>query len=141
MQSSIVQLYNMKILADTNVFLAVVLNEPEKRWILEVTRDAELVAPEVLPYEIGNALSAIVKRKGLGSEKALEIEAQVTGIPVSLQSVDIHAALEIAVNHNIYAYDAYFLHCAKAFNCALLTLDRQMLRVARALGIRCLESS
>jgi len=119
----------------------VVLNEPEKHWILEVTRGAELLAPEVLPYEIGNALSAIVKRNGLAPEKALEIEARAASIPVSLQATDVHAALDIAVRHDIYAYDAYFLRCAQALNCALLTLDRRMRRVAGALGIRCLERS
>ena len=60
----------MRVLADTNVFLAVALNEPEKLWLLQLTQGVELVAPAVLPYELGNALSALVKRKRLTAGEA-----------------------------------------------------------------------
>ncbi len=53
----------MDIISDTNIFLAVALNEPEKDSIIELTFDTAAVAPEILPYEIGNALSAMIKRK------------------------------------------------------------------------------
>ena len=57
----------MKIIADTNIFLAVVLEEPEKGRIIQLTAGHELAAPEILPYEIGNALTALVKRKVLNA--------------------------------------------------------------------------
>jgi hypothetical protein len=47
----------MKIIADTNTFLAVALNEPEKPEIIRLTTGYDLVAPLILPFEIGNALS------------------------------------------------------------------------------------
>jgi len=50
----------MKIVADTNTFIAVALEEPEKRQIIQFTVGKELVAPEVLPFEVGNALTAMV---------------------------------------------------------------------------------
>ena len=37
------------IIADANVYLAVILNEPEKQAIIENTRGIELISPEVLP--------------------------------------------------------------------------------------------
>ncbi len=49
--------------SDTNLFLAVALNEPEKTRIIQLTSNKNAVAPEILPYEIGNALSAMIKRK------------------------------------------------------------------------------
>lgn len=130
----------MKLVADTNIFLAVVLNESQKSWILEVTRDAELVAPAVLPYECGNALSAIVKRRGLTTSQALAAHRLLDRIPVALAMTDVHGALKLALEHGIYAYDAYFLRCAQVLHCPLLTLDRNMRNTARALGIRCLEA-
>jgi len=39
----------MKLVADTNIFLAVALEEPEKEWIVRVTAGADIVAPEFLP--------------------------------------------------------------------------------------------
>jgi spore coat polysaccharide biosynthesis protein SpsF (cytidylyltransferase family) len=38
----------MKIIADTNTFIAVALNEPEKDLIIRLTGSCDLVSPEVL---------------------------------------------------------------------------------------------
>lgn len=70
---------------------------------------------------------------------ALKAE-QVTGlIQVRLVNVDIHASLKIATEQNIYAYDAYFLQCAKMYSLQLLTLDKRMEQVATKLGIQVLD--
>ena len=53
----------MDIITDTNIFLAIALNEPEKEQIIQLTSGVNIIAPEILPYEIGNALSAMIKRK------------------------------------------------------------------------------
>lgn len=129
----------MDIVADTNIFVAVVLNEPEKARIIRLTSAASAMAPEILPYEIGNALSAMVKRRKLSEVEALEAEKSAGRIAVRLVSVDVQASLEIALAHNIYAYDAYFLLCARMFSRPLLTLDRRMKHVAGQLGIKVLE--
>ena len=129
----------MDIIVDTNIFLAVALNEPEKDQIIQLTAAASAMAPEILPYEIGNALSAMVKRRKLTKAEALAAEESTRDIPVRLVSVDIQAALQIAVAQNIYAYDAYFLQCARIYSHPLLTLDRGMKQVANHLGIKVLE--
>lgn len=129
----------MNIVTDTNIFLAVALNEPERGRIVAVTAGASALAPEILPYEVGNALSAMVKRGKLTEPEALEAERSVGQIPVRLVSADIHGSLQLALEHDIYAYDAYFLHCAQVLSCPLLTLDRRMRQVADRLGIKVLE--
>jgi predicted nucleic acid-binding protein len=129
----------MDIVTDTSIFLAVALNEPEKSGIVQLTTDASITAPEILPYEIGNALSAMVKRKKLTEAEALKAEKATGQIPVRLVGVDIRAALKIAVEQNIYAYDAYFLQCARVYSLPLLTLDKRMKQVAVELGIQVLE--
>lgn len=129
----------MEIVVDTNVFLAVALNESSKGRIVEVTAEADAVAPEILPYEIGNALSAIVKRRQVSVAVALEAEKRALQIPVRLLPVDIGESLAVACKHGIYAYDAYFLQCARRHSLPLLTLDRQMQRVAKTLSISLVE--
>ncbi len=74
----------MDIVADTSIFLAVALNEPEKNGIIQLTTDASITAPEILPYEIGNALSAMLKRKKLTEAEALRAEKATGQIPVRL---------------------------------------------------------
>ena len=60
-------------------------------------------------------------------------------IPVELRSVDMRAALAVAAEQNIYAYDAYFLECALALRCPLLTLDRRLGAVARDINVHVVE--
>jgi predicted nucleic acid-binding protein len=129
----------MKIVADTNTFIAVALNEPEKETIIRLTEGHNLAAPEVLPFEIGNALSAMLKRKVLKTDEMISVWEVVRQIPVELQVVNIRSALEIASQFGIYAYDAYFLECAASSRSPLLCLDRGMKRVALDMGIKVLE--
>jgi len=98
----------MKIIADTNTFLAVALNEPEKDKIIRLTEDHELIAADVLPFEIGNALTAMMKKGVLKPDEVASAWEVVQQIPVDLRHTDIKAALFIAARYNIYAYDAYF---------------------------------
>lgn len=125
----------MHILADTNILLAVVLDEPERQRIVELTVGAEVFAPEILPYEIGNALSALVKRGRLTGGQAMAALAAARRIPVRLVAVDVAGALQLATECGIYAYDAYVLQCARALSYPLLTLDTRMRQVAAELKI------
>ena len=129
----------MNIVSDTNIFLAVVLEEPEKESIIQLTSETSAVSPEILPYEFGNALTAMVKRKQLSHKEALAAYDAVSSIPVRLVSVDIQQALKLALEYNIYAYDAYFLQCAKQLSSPLITLDKRMKQVAREMKIELVE--
>jgi len=129
----------MDIVTDTHLFLAVALNEPEKTRIVQLTSNSNAIAPEILPYEIGNALSAMIKRKQITHDEALSAFEIASKIPVRLVSIDILKALELALEFNIYAYDAYFLQCAKSLSYPLFTLDKRMKQVAMNLNIEVLE--
>ena len=129
----------MSIIADTNIFLAVALNEPEKEPIIEITSGALLIAPESLPFEIGNALSAMIKRRQITKQEALAAENFTHSIQVRLVPVEIQSCLQLAIKKNIYAYDAYFLRCAISLCHPLLTLDRRMRQVAEEMGIEVLD--
>lgn len=129
----------MKITADTNTFIAVALNEPEKKRIIQLTEGHDLIAPDVLPFEIGNALTAMMKKNSLEKEDVALAWEVVQQIPVDLRHTDIKSALRMAIKFNIYAYDAYFLGCAENLRSPLLTLDIGMKRVARKIGITILE--
>ncbi|MDQ6963387.1 MAG: hypothetical protein Q9M13_00540 [Mariprofundales bacterium] len=60
----------MNLVSDTNIFLTVALDEPEKANIIQLTSKANTISSEILPYEIGNALSAMVKRNRLTKDEA-----------------------------------------------------------------------
>ncbi len=128
----------MNIVADTNIFLAIALNQPEKQFIVDLTKNTKVFSPEILPYEIGNALSAMLKRKQINAKDVNEILKITQKIKVRLLTVDISSALKIAIDYNIYAYDAYFLLTAQSRKCPLLTLDKKMKEVAQDMKIKLL---
>jgi len=129
----------VKVVVDANIFLSVILNETEKQKIIELTLDCEIISPSVLPFEIGNALSAMNKQKNLSEKEVLECFAIFNKIPVRLIEIDIKSALEIAIKNNIYAYDAYYLEIAKRLKIAMLTLDNKMIEVAKQMKISIIE--
>lgn len=129
----------MKIVADANTFLAVALNEPEREQIIQMTVGHALVAPEVLPFEIANALTAMGKRGILESEEILSAWEAANAAAVQLRESDTKLTLDIASTFGIYAYDAYYLECALMTHAPLLTLDKGMKEVARKLEIERLE--
>ena len=131
----------MKIVVDTSVIIAVITNEAHKKELVALTKGAALVAPEALHWEIGNAFSAMLKRKRIQVEQALSALKYYQKIPIRRYNVELGFALEISNQLNIYAYDAYFIACAFQLGSPLLSLDRQLLRNAQSYGVKVLEVS
>ena len=127
------------ILVDASAVLAVILEEPEKAAIVKATGGYEAKAPGCLRWEVGNAFSAMAKRGRLGSEETLAALKVFELIPVQEVEVDMEEALEMALQNDIYAYDAYYLSAAKKHRVELLSLDQRMVEVARNEGIKIKE--
>jgi predicted nucleic acid-binding protein len=117
----------------------VVLNEPTKPVLLEQTRDADLVSAPTLPWEVGSSLSALFKRARIDLVQAKAALQSYRAIPIRLADVDLEVAVQLAKEHDIYAYDAYVLECARRYRTPLLSLDGPQRRVAKRLGIEVLE--
>jgi len=129
----------MEIVSDASAFLAVALNEIDRDWVIQKTSGFRIVSPEVLPYEIGNALIA-VKRKGRLSDREILRAFDISQkIPVRLVPVKVNDAMKMAIRFNIYAYDAYYLQCCIENRLPLVSLDDRMCDVARNLGIKVVE--
>ena len=129
----------MDIVIDTSALIAVIVAEKERDRIIESTLGHTLIGPGSIPWEIGNAFSAMIKQHRLGlteAQRGLEIFHTV---PLRLVSVDLKNAISIANQVKLYAYDAYFLDCAIRYSSPLLTLDRSLERAARKLGVKLME--
>ena len=129
----------MDVTVDASVVMAVILNEPAKQGLLERTRGAELFSAPSLPWEVGNALSAMFKRRRLNLEQAKGALTSYGAIPIRLPEVDIEAAVTLAERHDVYAYDAYLIECARRYQTPLLSLDRRQCEVARKEGVEVME--
>ncbi len=125
----------MIVVVDTSALLAVVLGEPNREALIGATTGVELVAPASVHWEVGNALSALLKRKRVSVAQAQSALAAYGSIPIRFIDVDLSVSIELAATHALYAYDAYLLACALTQRAPLLTLDVALQRAARDAGI------
>jgi len=126
----------MEILIDACVIMAVIVKEPERDLVIQLTKDAVMVSPGMVSYEIANALTKMIKKKVIGKESMVNAFGYFKKIPLKTIETDIEKALEIACDFNIYAYDACYLEAAKRLNIPLFTFDDNMKKVAKELGIK-----
>ena len=129
----------MDIVIDASAILAVIVDEPERDRVIELTAGQRLVGPGSIPWEIGNAFSSMLKQRRIDIEEAKRGLSIFRAIPIRYLAVDMENAVSIAHANDMYAYDAYFLDCAARHAAPLLTLDGPLRRVAGKIGIHVLE--
>ncbi|MFW6415270.1 MAG: type II toxin-antitoxin system VapC family toxin [Thermodesulfobacteriota bacterium] len=125
----------MDIVIDTSALVATITGEPEKERIINLTSGHTLIGPGSIPWEVGNAFSLMFKQGRLKLEEAKQGIAIFQSIPIRYIDPDFSNVLTIASQNNLYAYDAYFLDCAIRHNSPVLTLDRQLIQIAKELNI------
>ncbi|HSV14259.1 MAG TPA: type II toxin-antitoxin system VapC family toxin [Tepidisphaeraceae bacterium] len=96
----------MAVVIDTSVVIACGINEPHRAALLAITVDEELLSPASLPWEVGNALSSLFKRRRLTVDQALAALDFYQRMSVKLREIDLGAAVRAADRFHIYAYDA-----------------------------------
>jgi predicted nucleic acid-binding protein len=131
----------MDIIVDASAIIAVLVNEPIKERLVALTAKADLVAPHSVHWEIGNAFSAMLKRKRIGVDQAIQALQIYARIPIRFVEVELQEALRIAHAQRIYAYDAYLIRAAAKYGAPLLTLDRALIAAAQAQGVRVVEET
>ncbi len=129
----------MNIVIDTSAIIAVITNEPQKARLIQQTQGAILISPRSVEWEIGNAFSAMLKRKRITLEQAISAVSVFRQIPVRFVDVELDEAIKIAAELNIYAYDAYLIRCAQKHKSSLLTLDSGLIEAAKRGSVTTIE--
>jgi len=131
----------MNLAVDTSVLVAVLVSEPEREKLVKLTKNADLIAPGFVHWEIGNALAAMMKRKRIELDQIKAVLKAYERIPIRYRDVDLESAMEIASDHSLCAYDAYVIACARENRCPLITLDRNLVQAAKQARVSVLEVS
>ena len=124
---------------DTSAIIAVLTDEPDKAAILERIDNAQMVAPRSVHWEIGNAFSAMFKRRRSTLRQAKQAIAEYEQMNIRFVDVDLYQAVDLSDQLGIYAYDAYVLACALNLRLPILTFDKGLLDAANLLGVRTVE--
>ena len=132
-------MYNMDVLLDASAIMAIILNESNRDKVIKITENALLLSPEIISFEIGNALINLNRKQKISEEELLGAYKKYTSIPLRIMRINIEKSLRIAYKFHIYAYDAYYLEIASRLRLPLITFDEQMKRVALSLNIIVLD--
>jgi len=130
---------DVQVVIDASAILAVLLREPQRDALIAATASTALITPGSTPWEIGNALVAGWRRKRLSSEQIEAAWNSFQAIALRFVEVDVQQSLRLAIQHGLYAYDAYVLESARVRRIALLTLDRGLARAAADAGVAVME--
>jgi predicted nucleic acid-binding protein len=125
----------MDITIDTSAVLAVCLNEPTKALLISQSKGANLIAPGSIHWEVGNALSAMLKRERIEMNTAIACLVSYREVPIQLVDVDLEQSLALAARFRMYAYDAFLLTCAIQHHTPLMSVDGPLKEAAKQLGI------
>ena len=126
----------MDVLLDASAIIAYIAGEPKSSIVIENTQNSNIVSPNILPFEIANALTRMLRRGIIGNK--IELTGLIENfqiIPIKLLDIELKKSLEIAFDFKIYAYDAIYLETAKRLNLPLLTFDKGMRKVAQEIGV------
>jgi predicted nucleic acid-binding protein len=126
------------IVIDASCVLEFLLNQESKDYVVQKVGERSLVAPQCMPYEIGNAVSKLMKRKLISIVDGVAVYHEFARIPVRFVEPDIPDSILIAGNTDSYAYDSYYISVAKRLGMPLFTLDDTMKSNAQKQGVSCL---
>ena len=129
----------MQIVIDTSAIIAVLINERHRRRLIVASAGAELLAPPSVNWEVGNAFSAMFKRRRISLRQALRAAGAYKSIPIRFSEVELGEALKLSDHLSIYAYDAYVIVCALNHRCPVMSLDGGLLDAAASAGADIVE--
>jgi predicted nucleic acid-binding protein len=129
------------VVIDASAVIAVVTNEAHKPALIRLTGGVELLSPASLPIEVGNAFSAMFKRRRISLPEAKAAVEAYKRIAIRLTTIDLEQALDLSHQLGIYAYGAYLIACGLQYRSPLLTVDGGLRDAARRVGVEVLEVS
>ena len=106
----------------------------ETLWSSWIEQGVQLVAPQLIRYEVTNAVFQITRRGQLSREMADEMIHLLLALPIQVYNdAALHSrALRSARDLGLGAtYDAHYLVLAHQLNCELWTRDAKLVRAAQ----------
>jgi len=119
------------MIVDASVILSAFFPDEEQARAQDLIRDhvtgqIELVAPNLLLYEVTNAVVQARRRQRISDEQAEDILSSFERLGIALRPVDWQRMLPLATRFDRFAYDAAYLALAGARGQPLVTGDLRM---------------
>ena len=123
----------MHVVVDASAMAAVLLLEPEGPAIRAHCEGETLIAPHLLDYELANVMRTRILRNPNDEVAARALGYVLPQLDIHRVSVPPAEILELSLRTGLTPYDAAYLWLAVHRDAELVTLDRRLATVERAL--------
>ena len=113
---------------DASAIVALLFNELTSDEILNRVRHATLRAPNLIGFEVANACLKKIQAAPGERETLLDAFSLFDALSISLETVDLKAAVVLAEQTKLTLYDGSYLWLARALDAELVTLDDKLAR-------------
>ena len=113
---------------DASAIVALLFNELTSDEILNRVRHATLRAPNLIGFEVANACLKKIRAAPGERETLLDAFSLFDALSISLETVDLKAAVVLAEQTKLTLYDGSYLWLARALDAELVTLDDKLAR-------------
>jgi len=121
---------------DASAIGAMLFGEPDGPWVHRMISGPTLVVPAIFHFELGNTCWTKLRRHPGDADELLgawlDWNAQP---PVAAMAVDLVHTMQLARDNSLTFYDASYLWLAQDRAADLISLDGQLVRTARRLGL------
>ena len=111
---------------DASALGALLFGEPDGAAIAERLREASLIAPALLPFEVANVCVKKMRRHPDQRDALMAAFGMLDRMEVGAVEVDHGEVVGLAERSGLTAYDASYLWLARRMGSELVTLDRQL---------------
>jgi predicted nucleic acid-binding protein len=111
---------------DASALAAAIFAEESAEDVAARVHGYELVAPQLLDFELVNICITKIRRAPAQRTELLARYERRWAIKVETMDVDHTAVLALAQRTGLTGYDASYLHLARTLEVELVTLDRQL---------------
>lgn len=108
--------------------------------VFDSLTETRAIVPSLWLLEVANVLLCAQRKKRLGKLKALEFKDVLGLLPISIDQNAVHRAMsstmELADETGLTIYDATYLELALHHSLPLATLDQDLKKAAKKMGIK-----
>jgi predicted nucleic acid-binding protein len=129
------------IVLDSSVTMAWFLNEPGPPLhdLIDQIVDEGAAVPDFWTLEVANVFQAAIRRKRTTSTDRDAAFAELRLLPIAIEKTDRDViwlgVVGLSGKHGLTVYDATYLELALRTGLPLATLDKDLIRAARAEGV------
>lgn len=124
------------LVCDASVLFKLLVDESDSGLAKSLVASVEIIAPELVYAEIGNALWAYMRRTSITLSEAEALLEVLSRAPLNVQPIRPYLERALTIAHDLRhpIYDCVYLAISESLNVPLVTADARFLSAVRTMS-------